>query len=158
MNAEQGHEHAHAHVHVPARGYETRDVSVAPLLKFGGGLIVALVATVLLMLGFYHLFVSRRPAAVEEKAQANIYQQLRDLHRDEDAALGRYGWVVDRKAGIVRIPIDRAMDLVAEKPDRFGKGPKTELEMNSHAGTPVPPASASTNADATSTASPGPKP
>jgi hypothetical protein len=149
MKAEHGHEpaRAHGHVHVPARGYETRDVAVTPLLRFGGGLVIALVATVLLMLGFYHLFVSRRPPAHEEKPQTNIYQQLRDLHRDEDAALGRYGWV-DRKAGIVRIPIDRAIELVAEKPDRFGKGPKTEVEMNSHAGTPAPPA----------TASPGPKP
>jgi hypothetical protein len=152
MSAEHGHEHAHAHVHVPARGYETRDVAVAPLLKFGVGLVIALVATVVLMLLLYRfLFVSRRPAAVAEKAQTNIYQQLRDLHHDEDVALGRYDWI-DRKAGIVRIPIGRAMELVAEKPDRFGKGPKTELEMNSHAGTPVPSLSPSPPP------SPGPKP
>jgi hypothetical protein len=32
----------------------------------------------------------------------------------EDAILASYGWV-DRKAGIARIPIDRAMELLVEK-------------------------------------------
>jgi hypothetical protein len=141
--------------HVPEPGYETRDANGAALLRFAGGLIVALVVIHLLMLAFQHLFITERPQSPEEQAEArsilpgppqeqeqtqarvNIYQQLRSLHRDEEAMLSRYDWV-DRKAGVVRIPIDRAIDLVAEKGVRFGKGPKTEVEMNSHAGTPVP--------------------
>jgi len=118
-------------------GYETRDASVSALLTFGIGLIVALVVVDLVILGLYHLFVAERPKAVAERAPSNLYQQLRDLHAAEDAALGRYGWA-DREAGVVRIPIERAIDLVAEKGVRFGKGPRTELEMNSHAGTPAP--------------------
>jgi hypothetical protein len=121
----------------PEPGYETKDASALPLLSFGVGLIVALVVVELLMLGFYGLFISERPKHIEERAAANIYEQLRDLRRTENAALSSYGWV-DRKAGVVRIPIDRAIDLVAEKGIPFGKGPKTELEMNSHSGTPVP--------------------
>ncbi len=35
--------------------------------------------------------------------------------RDREAAeLESYGWI-DRKSGIVRIPIDRAMDLLAQR-------------------------------------------
>ena len=121
----------------PEPGYETRDASAIPLLTFGVGLIVALVVVELLMLGFYRLFMSERPKPIQERAETNIYEQLRDLRRDEDATLSSYGWV-DRKAGVVRIPIDRAIDLVAEKGIPFGKGPKTEIEMNSHSATPVP--------------------
>jgi hypothetical protein len=141
--------------HAPAPGHETRDASVARLLIFAGGLLVALVAIHFIMLGFQRVFVSERPQSPQEQAEArsilagppaeqeetqarvNIYQQLRKLHSDEEAMLSRYDWI-DRKAGVVRIPIDRAIDLVAEKGVRFGKGPKTEIEMNSHAGTPVP--------------------
>jgi hypothetical protein len=37
------------------------------------------------------------------------------LRADERQALDRYGWV-DRDAGLARIPIERAMDMVAEHP------------------------------------------
>jgi hypothetical protein len=145
----------------PARsspGYETRDASASGLLRFGVGLIVAIAVVQLLMLAFYHLFVSERPKPLPEQPESNIYQQLRALHGDEDKALGHYEWV-DRKAGVVRIPIDRAIDLVAEKGIRFGKGPKTETEMNSHAGTPVPAPAPGAEKDAKNPPeSPGPKP
>jgi len=121
----------------PSPGYETKDARAIPLLTFGVGLIVALVVVELLMLGFYRLFMSERPKPIQERAETNIYEQLRDLRRTEDAALSSYGWV-DRQTGVVRIPIDRAIDLVAEKGIPFGKGPKTEIEMNSHSATPVP--------------------
>jgi hypothetical protein len=127
--------------HETGPGYETRDASVRGLLWFGAGLILACVVVELLMLGFYRLFISEarseRPKEVKLTSTENLYQQLRDLHRDEEKALESYGWV-DRKSGVVRIPIERAMELVAAKGSRFGKAPKTELEMNSHGGTPVP--------------------
>jgi hypothetical protein len=139
-------------------GYETRDAAAGELLGFGVGLIIAIAVIQLLMLGFYGLFLSERPKPLPEPAESNIYQQLRDLHRDEDLALSRYEWV-DRKAGVVRIPIDRAIELVAEKGVRFGKGPKTEREMNSHAGTPVPaPATGPGKDSASPPEGTGPKP
>ena len=39
---------------------------------------------------------------------------LKQLRATEDAALTPYGWV-DRKNGIVHIPIDRAMDLLFQR-------------------------------------------
>ena len=41
-------------------------------------------------------------------------RELRELRAAEDAVLDSYGWV-DRRAGIVRIPIDRAMELMAQR-------------------------------------------
>ena len=120
-------------------GYETRDASVSALLKFGFGLIVFMVVVQFVMLRIYRVFVAERPEAIKPPTTTNLYQQLRDLHHDEETKLESYGWV-DRKAGIVRIPIQRAIELVAEKGVGFGKGPKSELEMNSHAGTIVPAA------------------
>jgi hypothetical protein len=118
-------------------GYETRDASIPALVKFTVGLIVVVVVFQFALLGVYRLMERERPEAVATTAPENLYQQLRTLRSDEEKTLGGYGWV-DRKAGVVRIPIDRAIELVAEKGDQFARGPKTELEMNSHGGTPVP--------------------
>ena len=53
---------------------------------------------------------------------------LAELRAAEDAELKSYGWI-DRKAGTVRIPIDRAMQLLLERglPD-VGAG-KTPLSL-----------------------------
>jgi hypothetical protein len=40
--------------------------------------------------------------------------QLNDIRLDEDQILGSYGYV-DKNAGTVRIPIDRAMELIAQR-------------------------------------------
>jgi hypothetical protein len=42
------------------------------------------------------------------------YQEITDIHAKEDLLLENYSWV-DESKGIVRIPIDRAMELVAER-------------------------------------------
>jgi hypothetical protein len=41
-------------------------------------------------------------------------EDLKKLRASEDARLNSYGWV-DREKGIVHIPIDRAIDMVAQK-------------------------------------------
>jgi hypothetical protein len=41
-------------------------------------------------------------------------QDLADLHQREDLLLNYYSWI-DRSRGTVRIPIDRAMELVAQR-------------------------------------------
>ena len=47
------------------------------------------------------------------EARTDIARAWADYERDTRAHLSGYGWV-DRPAGIVRIPIDRAIDLVCE--------------------------------------------
>jgi hypothetical protein len=48
------------------------------------------------------------------RLQISPTSDLERLRAAEDAVLNSYGWV-DRKAGTVRIPISRAMDLVAQR-------------------------------------------
>jgi hypothetical protein len=40
--------------------------------------------------------------------------ELHELHSDEDKILSTYGWT-DKDKGIVRVPIDRAMELQLER-------------------------------------------
>jgi len=54
----------------------------------------------------------RRPP--EPRLQEDPFADLIALHAEEDTVLGSYGWV-DRKAGVVRIPIQEAMRIVAER-------------------------------------------
>ncbi len=41
------------------------------------------------------------------------YQEIADMHTKEDLLLDNYTWA-DQQKGVVRIPIDRAMELVAQ--------------------------------------------
>jgi hypothetical protein len=59
------------------------------------------------------------------KQQSNSnYVELQNLRKSEDAKLNEYQYV-DKEKGIVRIPVERAMQLMVEE----GKGvvPKTEV-------------------------------
>lgn len=52
--------------------------------------------------------------------------QLNTIRLGEEDTLSTYGWV-DQKAGVVRIPIDRAMDILAQRglPTRSGAATQT---------------------------------
>ena len=56
-----------------------------------------------------------RPPA--PRLQTNPSLDLGQKRASEDLALRSYGWV-DRSAGTVRIPIDRAMELIAQRAAR----------------------------------------
>lgn len=141
------HDHAEPRAEDAGPGYEVRDANPRALLTFGTVLIVALVIVHFGMMGVYKLFVTEKePPEVVAGARSpgDVYDVLHALRESEKATLTTYGWV-DRKAGTVRIPIDRAMDLVAERGVPHGKGPRTEAELNSHAGTPAEEADSKPN-------------
>jgi hypothetical protein len=111
----------------PQVGHEERDVRIRPVvistLVLGG----VIVATMLLMAGLLRRFDARPspeapPLAAEygrstppaPRLQTNPRADLEQLRAEEDAALHGYAWV-DRQAGTVRIPIERAMALLAER-------------------------------------------
>jgi hypothetical protein len=81
----------------------------------------------------------------EPRIQADPGLDLWRLRAHEDKVLGSYGWS-DRQAGAVRIPIDRAMELLAQRglPVRSGTGaeagaPDTGPESGGpQTGQPVP--------------------
>jgi hypothetical protein len=55
-----------------------------------------------------------RPLPPPPRLQTYPFQDLKDLHREEDRLLNTYEWV-NKSAGTVRIPIGRAIDLMAER-------------------------------------------
>jgi hypothetical protein len=112
--------------HTP-HGHEANTVRMAPILVFGGTLVVLTIVVLLLMRGMFHASVSRAarselppsPLAVtrqpppEPRLQVSPAQELAKIRADEDALLYSYGWV-DRATGVVHIPINRAIDLLLE--------------------------------------------
>jgi hypothetical protein len=110
------------------RRRELSDVQVRPIATCAVGLVI-LTGVVLLLTGWLlNYFAARQaeldvpasPLAVaqekppEPRLEVVLDQVLREVRADEDALLHSYGWV-DRQAGIVRIPIDRAMTLLTER-------------------------------------------
>jgi hypothetical protein len=50
----------------------------------------------------------------EPRLQANPQADMRMMREREESVLNHYGWV-DPNRGVVRLPIERALDLVAER-------------------------------------------
>lgn len=110
------------------KGYEVRDVRLRPILYAGAGLAVVALVVHVAMLLVLNLFASRESkesppasplagayglkAPPQPRLQTAPLGDLTHLRAAENAALQGYGWV-DRDAGIVRIPIERAIDLLA---------------------------------------------
>jgi hypothetical protein len=109
--------------------HERRDVRPAIVVVAGGGVLAlvvfALVAMWWLLVGLERLQTAERPAAhpltasepvrlpPEPRLQVHPLADLRALRAREAATLESYAWV-DRATGRVRIPIERAMALVAQ--------------------------------------------
>lgn len=105
---------------------ETRDVWPKALLVAGGGLLVFLVvAVVILRLIFGAASSWPLPGAASRDNEASPVLQthaaadLAAFRNAEEKELHRLGWV-DRDAGMARIPIEDAMQLVVRNglPDR----------------------------------------
>ena len=124
----------------PGPGYETRDASIPSLVKFAIGLFVLLIVAFWAMRGLFNYFrteqtlgppaspfADTRPLPPAPRLQVAPARDWHQLHASENEILDSYTWV-DRQAGIVRIPINRAMDLLAERglPARSAALPKEE--------------------------------
>ena len=92
-------------------GYETSDISTRNLYISGGVLIVLLIV---IIVGLNELFLANREQEVSEKVLQADSSELRELEAREAEALHSYE-MLDRENDVVQIPIDRAMQLVAEE-------------------------------------------
>jgi hypothetical protein len=90
------------------QGYEETDVRVGFIAWAGVGIIVFLVVTVLAIQAYFDS-VHQREEYV--KVLEPVSEDYKNLRAREDAELYSYKFV-DREKGIVRLPIQRAMDLV----------------------------------------------
>lgn len=108
-------------------GYETTDAEVKPVLLFLAALGVLIIVAMAVMAGLYSVLEShfgRSETAVsplvdveqipeEPRLQANPAEELSAIKAWEEEELNRYEWV-DKDTGTFRIPIERAMKLIAE--------------------------------------------
>jgi hypothetical protein len=109
-------------------GHERSDVGIGPIAMLVTGLAVLTIVALLAMWGLFRYFAAREaktlapPSPMAEsrqlppapRLQVIPERDLQQLRKDEDKFLNSYDWV-SREAGVVRIPIDRAMDLVVER-------------------------------------------
>ena len=94
----------------------------------GAGLAVVIVIVGLIVYGTFQ-YLARHPAispqsnpmsaerssdSPEPRIEDHPAIAIQQLHAQEDKTLSTYGWT-DRKAGVVRIPIDRAIELQLER-------------------------------------------
>jgi len=109
------------------RGYEGSDVSVGRLFAFAGGVAGLVIFGVVASAMVFRFFVRHqplgppaspfenvRPLPPEPRLQTLAPQDFKRYRADQEKILGSYGWV-DQSAGIVRIPIDQAMDMLLQK-------------------------------------------
>jgi hypothetical protein len=134
MNDEK-HNHGHAS---GDGGYEHQDLSPKGVFYFMAGLAVLGVAIHLIISSMYgyldrydkahqpplNPLVTTSPntrqlnrtdtlAFPQPRLEENEIRQLNQVVQAQNQTLATYGWV-DEKAGVVRIPIDRAMELVVQ--------------------------------------------
>jgi hypothetical protein len=113
----------------PRHDHERKDADVISLFTIVFMLFVSCIVIFLVVTGMMHYFKLREPS--KTAGQANIpatraeeFPQprlevkpgadLAELCAAEDADLNSYGWI-DRNVGAVRIPIDRAMQLIVQR-------------------------------------------
>ena len=114
----------------PTVAHEQTDADTRAITQFGIALVLVVVLS---QLGLWWLFstFTRRESRLsppvtalvrtqapteppEPRLQNNPQADMRMMREKEDTVLNHYGWV-DANRGVVRIPIDRALDLVAER-------------------------------------------
>ena len=109
-------------------GYELSDLKPGYIALFGIGVVIAVGLAVVITSLFVHYrelqharqetpvprLARERESMPEPRLQVDAPNELRQMRAAEEAALNSYGWV-DKEAGVVKIPVDRAMEVLAKK-------------------------------------------
>jgi hypothetical protein len=115
----------------PPLNHELSDADPRPVLKFLAFLVIVTGAIAVLVVFFYNYLEHReatektarypmslsdqeRPLPPPPRLQTYPFEDIKDLRRAEQPLLTTYEWI-DQSAGTVRIPIERAMDILAER-------------------------------------------
>lgn len=102
------------------------DLDVRLILRIMGLLVAGLIVAAAALWGLFRV-LSEGPPLTEPvpipkpRLQVAPARELEALRAAEDAVLNSYGWV-DREAGIVRVPIERAMELLVERERHKAEG------------------------------------
>jgi hypothetical protein len=108
-------------------GHETTDAPVFPIVAAGIGLAILAALVCVITYGMFRYLKANPPESVENplgasqrifppapRLEVHAATDMKDFLAQENQQLSTYGWV-DRKAGIIRIPISRAIDLQLER-------------------------------------------
>jgi hypothetical protein len=112
----------------PEERFEHRDINAWAVYKFGIALALLCVLASALLFGLYRYFLARQGGPMPKemvnvdarrlppmpRLQSAPISDLKDMRAAEDQILTGYGWV-DQQHGVVRIPIERAIDLLAQR-------------------------------------------
>lgn len=139
-------------------GVELQDLTPRSVYGFLAGLAVAVIVVAVLLLGLYHAMdafershqpqqsplVQQTQADTREvppneintfpqpRLEKNERSEINQFLLREEQSLNSYGWV-DQQAGVVRIPIDRAMQLIAQRglptTPKAGSVPPSEVSV-----------------------------
>jgi hypothetical protein len=107
MSVEDGHEIIPAD---PREGFDRAEPSVAAIFGFAAGSMILLVMTIFAIQQYFDHIWSE---AVYEKVLAPPSGQLREVRGRDDWNLTHYMYM-DKASGQVRIPVDRAMELMLQ--------------------------------------------
>jgi len=114
-----------AHHSPNGAGHEQSEVSVRLIVVSLAFLAVATAIVFVLVIGIFRYFydtysteeatkLSRPVVPPEPRIEVAPYEQLQELRVKEDHILSTYAWV-NKDSGTVRVPIDKAIDLLAAK-------------------------------------------
>ena len=109
-------------------GHESRDADIRPILLTGFGLALCVVVVGLIVYGTFRYLATHPATSVQPNPMAVFDSQIppaprieeypaieiQQLRAQEEQTLSTYGWI-DKKKGVVRIPLDRAMQLQVER-------------------------------------------
>lgn len=99
-------------------GYEKSEPRMGLVAAVFGAVVVALILVVLAVQAIYDRVLEQQ---IYVKVLAPVSEDLKDLRAREDEQLHSYRYI-DRASGAVRIPIERAMELL-EKESAEGRLP-----------------------------------
>lgn len=110
-----------------AAGHELRDVRATTMVAFAVALTALVVLACALVIWLFDTFEGRAErqdpvlsplaesqAPPDPRLQTQPRRNLEELRAAEERSLARYRWI-DKEQGIVQIPVERAMELVAEE-------------------------------------------
>jgi hypothetical protein len=112
--------------HPPVHEHEEKDIRARTVLIVASGLflsVLGIALVVTLLFGFLERtrpefesspLAPARDIPPNPKLQVNPRMELQDVRAHENLLLHQYAWV-DKDKGIVRIPIERAIDLIAQR-------------------------------------------
>lgn len=120
-------DHPIAHEAPSVSGHETRDANVTLILLSTVGLAILVLGVCFVTVGIFDYLNAHQAGLPQSTAlvrpkevppapriQEHPWEEYKALHADETRMLNSYGWM-DQKTETVRIPIDRAIDLIAAR-------------------------------------------